>query len=106
MDGLSDEEEHSDSSASGSGSGSGSKGKTSGWATPSVRTPKSQLSTTDLLSGVSAGTGTVAANAMERSGLFVRTDSRERLSGLGMGEEWRSRSRRPSPPLSKRSIVE
>ena len=82
----SDDNEHSDSSE-------GSRaGRTSGWATPRVK-----INGFDNGSGgyfdniVSQGVGLglttpgLSANAMDRSGLVVRTDSRERLGPLGTG---------------------
>ena len=97
LDGDSDDNEYSDSSA-------GSKtGKTSGWATPSIRTPKLDLGGQDIVGqGVGLGLG-LSNNAMDRSGLFVRTESRERLQGLGTGEG--RRSRRGSPTRFKSPLM-
>jgi Golgi apyrase len=97
MDGDSDDNENSDSSA-------GSKtGKTSGRATPSIRTPKLELSGPDLV-GQGAGLGLgISTNAMDRSGLFVRTESRERLHTLGTGEG--RRSGRGSPTRFKSPLM-
>lgn len=103
MDGDSDDNERSDSSA-------GSKtGKASGRATPSIRTPRLDLGGHDLgghdLGGQSSGglgLG-ISTNAMDRSGLFVRTESRERLQTLGTGEG--KRSRRGSPTRFKSPMM-
>ena len=88
VDSHSSENEYSDDS-------SGlNTGKTSGWATPAISTPKDHLSglgqrgdwtNENLLSVQGVGLGLVPTNAMDRSGLFVRTESRERLSGVGGG---------------------
>ena len=90
LDGDSDETEYSDES-------SGSKtGRTSGIATPSVRTPRLEGSKEDLRSpGVGLGLGP-NVNAMDRSGLIVRTESRERLHGLGVGDGRKSRTGSPT----------
>ena len=100
-------------------------GKTSGWATPSLRaTPKLDPflslggsssgggSSSDLLGGISSAGKNLGLgiNAMDRSGLFVRTESRERLVGVDDRErEVERKSRRGSPtraftrsPLMKR----
>ena len=98
MDGASDDEEHSDSS-------SGSKtGKTSGWATPSIRTPKmdSHSASDSGGSGIGLGLGPTF-NAMNRSGLIVRTESRERLQLSQVGEG--RRSRRGSPTRFKSPLM-
>ena len=86
----SDDEEYSDSS-------SGSKtGKTSGWATPSLRTPRQDGHSSSDSGGSGLGLGLGhAVNAMNRSGLVVRTESRERLQ-LGPGEGRRSRKGSPT----------
>jgi golgi apyrase len=60
--------------------GSLRKGMTSGLITPRLRTPK------------------LDSNDFDRSGLFIRTESRESLS---LGEQRRSRSRRGSPTRFK-----
>ena len=98
MDGDSDDNEYSDSSA-------GSKtGKASGRATPSIRTPKLELGGHDLVGQSSGGLGLgISTNAMDRSGLFVRTESRERLQMLGAGEG--GRSRRGSPTRFKSPMM-
>lgn len=57
-----------------------------------------------LNSGLGLGLGLQGVNAMDRSGLVVRTESRERLTlnGLGLGSG-RSRSRNGSPVRNGRS---
>lgn len=100
VDSHSSENDYSDDS-------SGSKtGKTSGWATPALSTPKEHSSlgqrgewTTENLISQGVGLGLVATNAMDRSGLFPRNESRERLSGGNLGAEGTQgrKSRRGSP---------
>lgn len=70
------------------GKSEGPKGMASGWATPTIRTPAMGLDG--------------ASDFFSQGGLTVRTDSRDRLHGLGMGlsadqMQSRSRSRRGSP---------
>ncbi|KAL9106131.1 MAG: hypothetical protein Q9187_008602 [Circinaria calcarea] len=104
----------SDNEYSDSSTGSGSKtGRTSGWLTPSIQTPKeharSEMYSGENIStqGVGLGLGLGSVNAMDRSGLFVRTESRERLIGMGLesgGGKWKEqgrRSRRGSPTRGK-----
>ena len=92
-------------------SGRSKNGRTSGWATPRLRTPKTDSGVSEFGGHVGNGIGlglgkTAPGNAMDRSGLFVRTDSRERLSGLGLGEErTRPRSRRGSPTRFKSPLM-
>ncbi|MCJ1314137.1 Golgi apyrase [Agyrium rufum] len=105
-----EEPEHSDSSSSGAGSSSVNKnGRTSGWATPRINTPRtdgdyfshSASGSVDSSSG-GIGLGLGVTNAMDRSGLFPRTESRDKLfdgsSSLSMGRSAKGRrSRRGSP---------
>ena len=90
-------------------SGRSKNGKASGWATPRLRTPKTDGGFSEFGGhgdGVGLGLGkTKSGNAKDRSGLISRTDSRERLSGLGLGEERRSRSRRGSPTRFKSPLI-
>ena len=111
-----DSSSSSDNEYSDSSTGSGSKtGRTSGWLTPSIQTPKGHTRS-DLYSGdnsstrnvgLGLGLGLGGVNAMDRSGLFVRTESRERLTGMGLdgtGGTWKEqgrRSRRGSPTRGK-----
>lgn len=84
------DEESSDSSTSSHAS------KTSGWATP--RNGAAQGATFENLgSGQGLGIGLGGSNAMERSGLIGRVDSRERLSAIVEGKK----SRRASPSRPK-----
>jgi Golgi apyrase len=86
-----DFEDYSDSSSY------GKTGKTSGIATPIVRTPKLELGSALDLAGQAKGLGGGAlTNAMDRSGLFVRTESRERLMTIGTLEGRKSRKGSPT----------
>ena len=102
LDDLIVDDEHSDSSA-----GSCNTGKSSGWATPSIRPPndlpntRGEYSDSIVAQGVGLGLGPV--NVMGRSGLFVRTESRERLNGGGMVEG--RKSRRGSPTRFKTPMM-
>lgn len=97
----SDENDHSDSS-------DGSRaGRASGWATPSMKVVYDQGGSGgyfDNLLGQGVGLGLdpppVIGNAMDRSGLVVRTDSRERLTPAAVG-----RSRTGSPVRNKSPLV-
>ena len=101
LDGDSDNEYSDDSTGS-------KTGKTSGWATPSLTTPSEQPRGDyldkggGLGGGVGLGLGPV--NAMGRSGLLVRTDSRERITGFGVGKEGK-KSRRGSPTRFKSPMM-
>ena len=96
-------EDYNDVSDSSSGSGS-LAGKTSGWATPRLRgangnAPNSRGSS-DALSFLGSGHGLglgLTSNAMDRSGLTGRVDSRDRLAGMAEGRV----SGRASPSRSK-----
>ena len=91
-----DSDDHSDSSSR------SKTGKTSGRMTPKIQTPK--LETAMMSEFIGPTTNLPSVNAMDRSGLFVRTDSREKLNGLGLGDaERRSRSRKGSPTRYKKS---
>ena len=97
LDGDSDDNEYSDSS------GSGKTGKTSGRATPSIHLPNMEHGATDTAQqGIGMCPGS-SVNAMNRSGLFVRTESRERLQTLGSGEG--RKSRRGSPTRFKSPLM-
>ena len=97
-DADSDENEHSDSS-------DGTRvGRSSGWATPRISKPGFENATGYFDNIVSQGQGlglspppigVLSGNAMDRSGLVVRTDSRERLAP-GPGASGK-RSRTGSP---------
>ena len=105
IDGAVDDDTYSDDSID------TKTGKTSGWATPSVtRTPKLDAGSGMKFTGHAGGVGLgltkgSVGNAMDRSGLFVRTESRERLSGMGFGDQGRSKSRRGSPVRHKSSLM-
>ena len=89
--------EHSDSS-------SGSQaGKTSGWATPRLNSGQhgGHGGSFDKVPTQGIGLGFGPLTAMDRSGLVGRTESRERLTGLGEGK----RSRRESPTRQKNSLM-
>ena len=105
------EAESSDNENSDSSSAS-KTGKASGWATPRIVNNGLGSGTAgsyfdhdngpaeykDVFSqGIGLGLGP-PTNAMDRSGLFIRTESRERLHGLGEGGK---RSRRGSPTRFK-----
>lgn len=80
--------------------GDGRTGKTSGRATPRIRTPNG-----DTYADSSHGTGTLGGfnvNAMDRSGLIPRTESRERLQGF---DDYGRKSRRGSPSRLRSSVV-
>ncbi|KAI9827170.1 MAG: Golgi apyrase [Thelocarpon impressellum] len=89
--------EHSDSSE-----GSGSRaGRTSGWATPRLKGGFEQGSGGYFDNVVSQGAGLGLeppglGNAMDRSGLVVRTESRERLPGYAAIGGRRSRAGSPT----------
>jgi golgi apyrase len=81
---VDEENEHSDSSDSSLGAG-----RSSGWATPRLKTNFEQGSGGYFDNIVAQGQGLglgppgiVVSNAMERSGLVIRTESRERLAPL------------------------
>lgn len=79
----SDDNDHSDSSE-------GSRaGRSSGWATPRVKINGfgNEYFDNVVSQGVGLGltTPAISSNAMDRSGLVVRTESRERLGPLGAG---------------------
>ena len=100
----------SDNDPSDSSSGSYHAGRTSGWATPRVNVgPYEHGAGSDFFdnasmgSGVGLGLGPIG-NAMDRSGLLARTESKERLT-LVPGK--RSRAGSPSKYLNKdREIFE
>ena len=99
VDGDSEENDHSDSSA---GSGSQAE-KASGWATPRIN----QSSNGEFFehSNGSRGIGLgITGNAMERSGLTGRTDSREKLAGMHNSAPGK-RSRRGSPTRLKTPMM-
>ncbi|KAF2813179.1 uncharacterized protein BDZ99DRAFT_411723 [Mytilinidion resinicola] len=97
--------EHSDSSE-------GSRvGRTSGWATPQIKagfdpTPLSYFDN-PITQGAGLGLGPpgVFSNAIGRGGLISRTDSRERLAGVGSSHRSRpgspTRLRSPMIPLKE-----
>ena len=92
-----DSDEHSDSSLH------SMTASTSGRATPKMRTQKNEHGQIDITAqGLGVGLG-LTTNAMDRSGLFVRTESREKLPTLGSGEG--KRSRRGSPTRFKTPIM-
>ena len=98
---VSDFEEVNESSDSSSGSHAS---KTSGWATPRSRAGNGTAAGIDHLSGFGNGLG-LGINAMDRSGLIGRTDSRERIVGMAEGRK----SRKGSPSrvkLQLGSVVE
>lgn len=93
--------DHSDSS-----SGTHHAGRTSGWATPRINVgPYEHGAGSDLFDnlpmgpGVGLGLGPIG-NAMDRSGLLARTESKERLT-LGAGK----RSRAGSPVRHKSPLM-
>ena len=91
---VSDIEEVNEASDS---SSSSHMSKTSGWATPRVRNGNGGAGGGGLdVVGVGLGLG-LGGNAMERSGLIGRTDSRERIVGMGEGRK----SRKGSPSRAK-----
>ena len=95
----SDEDAYSDDSVS------SKTGKTSGWATPRLRIPHLDGSGEDyttILGGNNSSFG-LGINAMDRSGLFPRTESRESLHGI-MQERGR-KSRRASPTRHKSPLM-
>ncbi|KAF2248797.1 hypothetical protein BU26DRAFT_305942 [Trematosphaeria pertusa] len=82
-------------------------GRTSGWATPQIKTGIAEPGTpyvdsgTDLIAqGAGLGLGPPGAfgNAIERGGLMARTDSRERMAG---GRRSRANSPRRKSPMMK-----
>ena len=92
IDDNSDEVDTSDSSSSSHAS------KTSGWATPRSRSSAAIHESRERFENLGNGQGLgLSGNAMARSGLVGRTDSRERLAGMVEGK----RSRRESPMRSK-----
>ena len=98
---VSDLEDVNESSDSSSGSHAS---KTSGWATPRPRIGNVSAAGVDQLSGLGNGLG-LGINAMDRSGLIGRTDSRERIVGMAEGRK----SRKGSPSrvkLQLGSVVE
>ena len=103
---VSDVEEINESSDS---SSSSHASKTSGWATPRSRVGgNGAVRGLDELAGLGKGQGLglgLGVNAMDRSGLIGRTDSRERI--VGMTEGRKSRKGSPSrPKLMLGSVVE
>ena len=93
--------EHSDSS-----SGSHHAGRTSGWATPRINVGPYEhglgsefFDNASMGQGVGLGLGPIG-NAMDRSGLLARTESKERLT-LGAGK----RSRAGSPVRHKSPLM-
>ena len=92
-----DSDEHSDSSLR------SMTASTSGRATPKMRSQKLEHGQMDITApGVGLGLG-LSTNAMDRSGLFVRTESREKLPTMGSGEG--RRSRRGSPTRFKTPLM-
>lgn len=93
--------DHSDSSSS-----SHHAGRTSGWATPRINVgPYEHAGGNDLFDNASMGPGVglglgPIGNAMDRSGLLARTESKERLT-LGAGK----RSRAGSPVRHKSPLM-
>ena len=85
-------------------------GRTSGWATPQLKVAFDQSPTGYIDNGIAQGVGlglglgpppiTATGNAMDRSGLIVRNESRDRLapgnSGGGLGPGRRSRTDSPA----------
>ena len=97
---LSSVEAEDDHNNSDSSTGSGSQaGKTSGWATPRVNVPNSQEFYEHSNGSHGIGLG-ITGNAMNRSGLTGRTDSRDKLVGM-LGPTPGKRSRRGSPTRHK-----
>ena len=105
LDGAMDDDLYSDDS------GSTQKGKASALNTPRFRTPKLESSNMENFHSIhrSSDSGshnmgsTSSGNAMDRGGLFIRTESRESLSGLVLNPQGRTRSRRGSPTRYKNS---
>jgi Golgi apyrase len=94
----SDEDTYSDDSGS-------KTGKTSGWMTPRLRTPHLDSSNDDYIShggGSSTPNVGLGLNAMDRSGLFVRNESRESLHSM---QERGRKSRRGSPTRHKSPLL-
>lgn len=94
VDDASEDLNNSDSSSSSHGAS-----KTSGWATPRSRSSLAVNESRERFESLGGGhgLGLSAGNAMERSGLIGRTDSRERIVGMAEGR----RSRRASPTRPK-----
>ncbi|KAI4124300.1 MAG: hypothetical protein LQ338_004875 [Usnochroma carphineum] len=88
-----------DINSSDSSTGSGSRaGRASGLATPRIPEPGSQdfYEQSNGSNGIGLG---ILGNAMDRSGLTGRTDSRDKLFGMGLASG--KRSRRASPTRYK-----
>lgn len=90
---LEEGNENSDSSSSSHAS------KTSGWATPRSRLANGANGSLEQLGSLGNGLG-LGINAMDRSGLIGRTESRERLVGMAEGR----RSRKASPSRGKMQL--
>ncbi|KAF1964012.1 hypothetical protein BU23DRAFT_83730 [Bimuria novae-zelandiae CBS 107.79] len=92
---ISDDDDHSESSE-----GSARLGRSSGWATPQIKTetgpPTFDSDVVAQGSGLGLAPPSVFANAIDRGGLMSRTDSRERVA----------RSRAGSPKRAKFGAVE
>ncbi|KAF2204382.1 hypothetical protein GQ43DRAFT_478240 [Delitschia confertaspora ATCC 74209] len=105
---LGSAESYSDNEHSDSSDTSQHLGRTSGWATPQINAGLVDPSTptyfdNNILSqgqGLGLSPTTVfGSNAMERGGLMARTESRERLAGLGRRSRASSPSRGRSPKM-------
>jgi Golgi nucleoside diphosphatase len=102
-----DDNEHSDSSASSERSGASSRvGRSSGWATPRLKVGFEHGAQGYFDGGTTAGVGLGlgVGNAMDRSGLVVRTESRERLAPVGIVGGGR-RSRNGSPTRGRSPLI-
>ncbi|KAI9893173.1 MAG: Golgi apyrase [Vezdaea aestivalis] len=91
-------EADSENDASDSSDGTTRIGRASGWATPSLKVgfENSSGSYFDNIVSQGAGLGLAPPNAMDRSGLVVRTESRERLAPGPTSSGKRSRAGSPS----------
>ena len=100
VDDASEDLNNSDSSSS-----SHSASKASGWATPRSHSFLAVNESRERFESLGTGHG-LGGNAMDRSGLIGRTDSRERI--VGMAEGRKSRRASPTRPkgLSLRPLVE
>ena len=84
-------------------------GKTSGWATPRSRTSNSHGPNSAGFEGLGSGQGLgigLAGNAMDRSGLIGRTESRDRIVGMAEGRRSRMGSPQRGSGLRLHKLVE
>lgn len=93
---VSDLEDLNETSDSSNSSSSSHASKTSGWATPQSRMANGPNGSIEQQLGTLGNGLGLGINAMDRSGLIGRTDSRERIAGMMAVEGRKSRKASPS----------